>query len=174
MDVDQIHESTKHRILESADWKELQEFSSPVSISNYGQLWEQIGVSTSWVLKSSRDGDCTSSWATCFIAWLSTQWVFFFLMPSQWLSHFSLCPLLLILQSCTAEEGLTPSSCWLPCTCRKDAIRFTWREESLLLGLASHPLTMLYAVVAKTNYMAKKLCHGGNETFAVGQNWRTE
>lgn len=38
MNVDQIHERTKHKILESAGWKELQEFSSPVSISNYGQL----------------------------------------------------------------------------------------------------------------------------------------
>lgn len=65
-----------------------------------------------------------------------------------------------MLQSHTAAKGLAPSSSWSPCTCWKDAIRSTWREESLLLGHASHPITMLYAVVVKANYMTENLCHG--------------
>lgn len=80
-------------------------------------------------------------------------------MPSLWLSCFSLCPLPLMLQSCTAAKDLAPSSCWSPCTCWKLTIRFTWREESLL-GRVSHPPTMLYAVV-KVNYMAKKALSWG-------------
>lgn len=168
MSVGQINESAKYRILESSSWKEPQEGFSPISSSKQGQLWDQVRALISWVLKPPRNGVWTTSLGNLLRS-LTVYTVKFFSLSPVWAnSCFSLCPFSLMLQSCSAAKGLTPSSWSSPCTCWKDGIRSTCREESLLLGHVFHPQTMPYVLVVKANCMAEKLCHGANETFVVG------
>lgn len=83
---------------------------------------EHAAQSFSWSLKTSKDGDCTTSLAARPTASLSSLWKRFFLMSTLKLSCFPLIPLSLILSWCTTVKSLPLFS--LPCRYGKTAVRF--------------------------------------------------
>lgn len=70
------------RLWESSGWKGPLEILSPISWLKYAELWNETRslsayAATSWEI--SKNGSCTTSWATLANAWLSSWWKSFVL-----------------------------------------------------------------------------------------------